>query len=360
MLPRSLTAGRLLHTLSVDPCKSIRQPYRLLTAFTNRPNADYSAPDVYLPADSRVASVAIIGAPNVGKSSLSNALIGNRVSAVSRKVNTTRSRVMGACTVANRQLILLDTPGVVERLFVKSLGADRRELTTAGWGSAADADVVLSVVDVSRHEKHWQRCARICSELIQIRRAVQDSEQLHAESRCDSEQPSLILVLNKCDKVRPKTLLLEAAEFFKERIEGFDSCFDQRIFMVSAYNGRGVSDLRESLLTRAVPGSFEVPEGTTHCDDDLELVRQHLWEKLLHRVHEEVPYRCRFENDACFEMPNGDLYVSEVIRVPSAGALAIVVGSRGQNIQWIREKTMESASDSLKRKVHLKLRVVVR
>lgn len=320
---------------------------------------DYSAPEFSLPDDTKVASVALVGAPNAGKSSLSNALIRNRVSAVSRKVNTTRGRVVAACTQGKRQLIFWDTPGVVERQFVKSLGAERRELTTEGWGAAAGADVAVMVIDVSKGEGYWKRCAKISSDLARIRSDVQKKVKAAEEEVEKSAKPGLLLVLNKCDITRPKTRLLLAAEFFQSHIEGFEPHFDQHIFMVSASNGRGVDDLREALLDRTREGHFEVPDGTTHCDDDLELVRQHIWEKLLHSVHQEVPYRCQFENERLLEMPSGELFISEVIRVPNSRTISIVVGPGGNIIEWIREKTIESASKALGRQVQLKLRVAV-
>lgn len=307
---------------------------------------DYSAALPHIPANTRIASVALIGAPNAGKSSLSNALIGSRVSAVSRKVNATRSRTIGAYTSGNRQLIFWDTPGVVERQFLKSLGAERRELTTDGWGAAVDADVVVMVVDTSRGEGYWRRCASI-------------SEQV-AQSRGKVRQPSgLVLVLNKCDKVSPRSRILTAADYFHKTVNDFGNVFEDRIFMVSAYNGRGVDDLRDKLLDLTTEGDFEVPPDTTFCDDELDLIRQHVWEKLLHRVHEEVPYQCRFENEKMMELPNGELYISEVIRVPRSSAVGIVVGPGGQVIEWIRNTAAQSASEVLKRPVHLKLRVAV-
>ncbi|PXF42779.1 GTPase Era [Gracilariopsis chorda] len=307
---------------------------------------DYSAALPHIPADTRIASVALIGAPNAGKSSLSNALIGSRVSAVSRKVNATRSRTIGAYTSGNRQLIFWDTPGVVERQFLKTLRAERRELTTDGWGAAVDADVVVLVVDASRGEGYWRRCANI-------------SEQI-AESRGKARQQSgLLLVLNKCDKVTPRSRILTAADFFQTKVSDFKAVFEDRIFMVSAYNGRGVNDLRDKLLDMTTEGDFEVPPDTAYCDDELDVVRQHIWEKLLHRVHEEVPYQCRFENEKMMQLPNGDLYISEVIRVPRSSAVGIVVGPGGQVIEWIRDTAAQSSSEVLKRAVHLKLRVAV-
>jgi len=327
-------------------------PRRALSILPKSLYLDVTDPALREPCNTRVASIAVVGAPNAGKSSLTNSMIENRVSAVSRKMNTTRRRMVGAYTSGSRQLVFWDTPGVVERQFVKSLGDERRELTTSGWGSAADADVAMMVIDASRGEKYWERCARITEQLGQIRGEVNADK--------DGETtPGLLLVLNKCDVTRPRTRLLEAISYFREKIENFEALIPGEIYMVSAYNGKGVHDLRDVLLDMTKPGEFEVPDGTTYCEDDLDLIREHIWEKLLHRVHQEVPYRCRFENDKLMELPNGDLYVSEVIRVPRARSVPIVIGPRGSIIQWVREAAMESASAALGRKVHLTLRVAV-
>lgn len=305
---------------------------------------DYSVESFQTPSNSRIASVAVVGPPNAGKSSLSNALITQRVSAVSRKVNTTRSRITGAYTADSRQLIFWDTPGVVERHFIKTLGAERRELTTAGWGAASEADVALLVVDASRGEQYWQHCAKIAKQLLDVRK----EEELNT---------NLILVLNKSDRASPRSRILLAADIFRNDVEEFAESFGDRIFMTSAYNGRGVDDLRSALLDMTQKGDFILSEGTCHGDEDLDLVRQHLWEKLLHRVHEEIPYQCHFENDDFIELKDGGLYIAETIRVPRASTVPIVIGPGGNVIEWIRESAEKSSSQVLGREVHLRLRV---
>lgn len=364
-MSRKRPALRLLGALRQIHHERIR-PGTVVRGYASLPpslHLDYIVPQLQVPTDTQVASVALVGAPNAGKSALSNSLIGNRISAVSRKVNTTRNRVIGACTVDKKQLIFWDTPGIVEQQFVKSLGEERRELTTAGWGAAADADVAVMVVDASRGLLYWKKCAAIAGQLGVVRRGMRVDEGAEGSTEGRGKdgigKAGLLLVLNKCDVTKPRTRLLEATEFFQENIKSFDYCFDEKVYMVSAYNGRGVDDLRDVLLERTEPGHFEVPEGTTHCDDDLDLIRQHIWEKLLHSIHQEIPYRCKFENDELLELPNGDIYVSEIIRVPHQRNVPIVVGPGGRLISWIRDKTMESASAALGRNIHLKLRVMV-
>lgn len=310
------------------------------------PLPTFSAAIPDLPADTKTASVALIGAPNAGKSSLSNAIVKARVSAVSRKVNTTRNQIIAAYTEGNRQLIFQDTPGLVEAQFVKALGAERRELTTGGWGAASDADIAVVVVDSSRGDGYLRRCIKISKQIAEVRSKYQ-------------KQTGMVLALNKIDKTKPRTRILLAVEMFQSELENFDQIFEDRVFMVSAYNSKGVDDIRNKLLDMTTDGDFDLPSDTCHGDEDLDLVRQHIWEKLLHRVHEEVPYRCSFKNETMMELPNGDLFVSEIIRVPKSSAVGIVIGPGGKVIEWIRDTAEHSSSEVLGRKVHLKLRVAL-
>ena len=294
-----------------------------------------------VPIATRVASVALIGAPNAGKSSLSNALIEARISAVSRKVNTTRDRTIGAYTRGNRQLIFWDTPGVVERQFLRNLGPDVKQLRSEAWGAAVDAQIVVMVVDTSRPQQHWKRCTEIVNQLLDLR----------------DDEAHMLLALNKCDKVRPRGKILDAAEYFRDNINSFSAAFNDRIYMVSAYNGRGVDDLREDMLDLTEPGEFALDPDMKHGDEDLDLVRQHIWEKMLHRLHEEVPYRCELENNEMRELPDGSLFIAETIRVERSSVVPIVIGPKGGVVEWIREKAQESASEALGRKVVLNLHV---
>lgn len=356
-------AGEMLRKLAASlprrnqlfiPLRSVQ-----ILANENAPLQEYDYSASPLPdSNTSIASVAVVGAPNAGKSSLVNSLIRNRIAAVSRKANTTRSRILGAYTEGLSQLIFWDTPGVVERHFIKKLGSDRREISTGGWGAAAEADVTVVVIDASKGMNYWKKCAKISEQLAGIRRTVSEHRGEKDEDE-DDKGSRLFLALNKCDVVRPRTRLLEAAQFFQDNVADFATHFDEKVYMISAYNGRGVDDLRNVLLSKAKPGNFEVAAGTTHCEEDLDVIREHIWEKLLHCVHGEVPYTCKFENDGLVEMPNGDMHVSEIIRVPRSGAVPIIIGERGRNIQWIRDQAIESASRALGRKVSMKIEVKV-
>lgn len=318
---------------------------------------DYGISDTHHSAteDTRIASVALVGAPNAGKSSLSNSLIRNRISAVSRKLNTTRGKISAAYTEGNRQLIFWDMPGVIEQRFVRTVGSARKDLASA-WGAAADADIAALVIDTTRSENYWKTCAALASELVRIRRSIREHNQ-DISSTTIPDDEKLLLVLNKADITRPKPRLLEAVEFFQSNIDGYQGNFDETVYMVSAKTGRGVDKLREALLDRTKPGPFEVSIGETHCEEDLEIVRQHLWEKILHCVHNEVPYSISFENEEMSEKRSGALYVSETLRVKNRRHISFLVGPKGATIKWITTKASESASEALGRPVRVDVRV---
>lgn len=307
-------------------------------------------------SDTYMATVALVGAANAGKSSLSNAIIQNRVSAVSRKVNTTRSCTAGVYTRENRQLLLWDTPGLVERAFIPTLGAERRTLCTEGWGAAVDADVAVFVIDTSRGFGYWRHFARVAGELVAIRRKVANST---SEEGSPQSAGHCVLVLNKVDVTRPRTRLIRAAEYFKSEIPGFEQQFIDRVFYTSAYRGDGVPELRETLLGLATPGKFEAPPDVSYFDDEIDVIQQHVWEKLLHRVHREVPYRCQFEVDDFQRLSNDSLFASIIIRAPTKATAMMIVGPKGNTLAWMRDEAVKSVSQILGYPVKLKLSVKV-
>lgn len=323
---------------------------------------DYSAPVVPSASettDTYMATVAFVGAANAGKSSLSNAIIQQRVSAVSRKVNTTRSCTSGVYTRENRQLLLWDTPGIVERAFVPTLGAERRTLCTDGWGAAVDADIAVFVIDTSRSFGYWRHFARVASELVALRQKCADTTlDTTLGDPASRLAGHCVLVLNKIDATRPRTRLIQAAEFFKTEISNFEQQFINRVFYTSAYRGDGVDDLRETLLSLATPGQFEAPSDVSYFDDEIDVIRQHIWEKLLHRIHKEVPYRCRFETEEFRQSADGSLFASVAIRAPSKSTTLMIVGPKGSTLAWMRDEAEKSASQVLG--VPVKLRLFVK
>lgn len=363
----------------LQPARSTSTTYRLHSSYAATPSfpLDYTVTtpkeaangddddDENEELDTYTATVALVGAPNAGKSSLSNAIVEHRVSAVSRKVNTTRERTNAVYTQGNRQLILCDTPGLVERAFLKTLGSERRVMSTDAWGAALDAEVAMFVVDASRGQGYWRHYAQVAGQLADFRHSAwnagllskQDDSESESQKDSETKIPNCLLVLNKADCTRPRVRLLAAAQFFKEHIPNFATTFHSHVFVTSAYKRTGVEEIRSFLLSLTTPGEFEASPGTAHLDDDLALIRQHLWEKLLHRVHKEVPYRCYFENDGFHVAPNGDLFVSEIIRAPSRTTCLMIVGPGGDVLRWIKNSATESVSRVLGRRVVIKLRV---
>lgn len=343
----------------------------------------FSEPDFpQLPqfGNGHVASVSLAGPPNAGKSSLSNALIEHRISAVSRKVNTTRSCPTGVYTRQkrqnnlSRQLLLCDTPGLVERAFLASLGGERRTISTAAWGTALETDFALFIVDATRSKKYFDYYAHIASQLANFRHnhftgvqqtysdaqqngSVEEDEEPQKPAIVENQPPgNCILVLNKSDVVRPSIKVLAVEDYLTNTIADFGTRFHSKVFVTSAFRNEGVEELRNYLLDAAPSSELVAPPGLSYLDNDLDLIRQHIWEKLLHRVHQEIPYKCKFENIDIYTAKD-ELYVSEVIRAPSKSACYVIVGQGGDVLRWIKESAEHSASEVLGKKVNLKLKV---
>lgn len=303
--------------------------------------------------DERVASVALVGAPNAGKSTLLNRLVGARVAAVSRKVNTTRRLVRGVHTRDNSQIYLWDTPGVVDRRQHGNLGAARKDIASTGWRAALDADVTVVVVDASRGPQHNKDVAVILQQLGSFLTARRENTGM---------EHILLLALNKCDRIRPRQRLLDATVYFEDYFanEMASNPLSEPIHLVSAYNGHGVDNLRDSLLSRTTPGMFESEPGKVTDEEDAEILEQHIWEKLLHRLHQEVPYLCTLEMEELKALPDGALCASVVVRVAERRHISMVVGPQGSVVKWIAEEAGKSSSVVMGRNVYLKIRVAVK
>ena len=277
---------------------------------------------------SRCGFVAVLGAPNAGKSTLVNRAVGQKVSIVSPKVQTTRSRVLGIATRGAAQIVLIDTPGI----FAPKRRLDRA-MVGAAWSGAADADLAILIVDASRKSRDPDTDAIIAGLKEQKRPAI--------------------LVLNKIDLVKREKLLAQAAAFDAEGI------FSD-IFMISAESGDGVEDLLAALAAR-------VPEGPHHFPDDqvtdapmrslaAEITREHLFRQL----HQELPYALTVETDSWEEFDDGSAKVQQTIFVARENQKAIVVGKGGSRIKSVREAAQKELEEAMERKVHLFLFVKVR
>jgi GTP-binding protein Era len=270
--------------------------------------------------------VAVVGAPNAGKSTLVNALVGQKVAIVSPKAQTTRVRLMGIAIHGEAQVLLLDTPGIFEprrRLD--------RAMVTAAWAGAQDADLVMLVVDAK---------TGFSSRIEQML----DTLKSHAEPKW--------LVLNKVD-ITPKEALLTLTAQLGERIEF------ERIFMVSATTGDGVGDLKTALAERVPEGPWHFPEEQVSDATDRMLAAEVTREQLYLQLHAELPYASAVETEKYEERKDGSVVIHQQILVGRPTQRAIVLGKGGAKIREIGAAAREQLAQLLGKKVHLFLHVKV-
>ncbi|KAB2942824.1 MAG: GTPase Era [Hyphomicrobium sp.] len=280
------------------------------------------------PAQQRCGFIAVIGAPNAGKSTLVNALVGAKVSIVSHKVQTTRVPVRGIANEGDSQLVFIDTPG---------LFAPKRRLDTAmveaAWGGARDADIVVLVIDAARGL---------------------DAEVEGILEKLEDVKLPRLAVLNKVDKLTDKAKLLALATDVQQRL-AFDS-----VFMISATDGDGVEDLRRYLAGRMPPGPWHYPADDL-TDAPLRLLAAEITrEKIFHRLHDELPYASTVETTSWTERKDGSVRIEQTIFVARDGQKAIMLGKGGQTIKQVSMDSRRELSQILERPVHLFLFVKVR
>ena len=275
----------------------------------------------------RSGFVALIGAPNAGKSTLVNRLVGAKVSIVSHKVQTTRAIVRGIATVDRTQIVFVDTPGI----FSPRRRLDRAMVTTA-WGGAKDADIVLVLIDAERG---------LVGDAAKLIEAL---DQVHHPK---------ILILNKVDQVKRESLLaLTAAANEKATFE--------RTFMISALDGSGVDDLANFLAERLPEGPWYYPEDQISDLPMRQLAAEVTREKLYLRLHQELPYSSHVETESWEEKKDGSVRIEQVIYVERDSQKKIVLGKGGDAIKAIGQAARKEISEILDQKVHLFLFVKVR
>ena len=278
--------------------------------------------------DRRFGFVAVIGAPNAGKSTLVNALVGAKVTIVSHKVQTTRMPIRGIAMEGASQLVFIDTPGI----FSPKRRLDRA-MVDAAWGGTSDADVVLLVVDAQKG---------VTEEVAAILSRLKDSRIPRG------------LVLNKVDRLDNKAKLLDLSA----RISG-DVPFDT-VFMISALSGNGVEDIRRYLASKVPLGPWHYPEDDI-SDLPLRMLAAEITrEKLFHRLHEEIPYAATVETSSWEERKDGSVRIEQTVFVERDGQKKIVLGKGGQTIKQISSEARAELKDMLDRNVHLFLFVKVR
>ena len=275
----------------------------------------------------RCGFIAMIGAPNAGKSTLINALVGAKVSIVSRKVQTTRALVRGIAIVGQAQLVLMDTPGI----FAPKRRLDRAMVTTA-WGGASDADIVALLIDARKGVD--DEAASILGKLAEVR------------------QPK-VLVLNKVD-VADKPALLALAQKI-----GAQAKFDAT-FMLSALTGDGVDDLKKWLAEHSPVGPWHYPEDQISDAPMRALAAEITREKLFNRLHQELPYQATVETESWKELRGGDVRIEQTIYVERESQRKIVLGKGGATIKAIGAEARKEIAELAERKVHLFLFVKVR
>jgi GTP-binding protein Era len=269
----------------------------------------------------RAGFVALIGAPNAGKSTLMNAMVGHKVSIVTPKVQTTRSRIRGIAMAGNAQIIFVDTPGI----FTPKRRLDRA-MVHAAWQGAEDGDVVLLLHD----------CAR---------RSIDDDTRAIVR-KLSENNAKLSLVLNKIDLAPPERLLERAAEM--SALYAFE-----RVFMVSAETGNGVDDLKTWLAGKMPPSPFLFdPDDLSDMPLRL-LAAEILREKLFLNLHQELPYQLTVETDRWTERDDGSAEVHLSIFVAREGHRGIILGKGGQTMRRIGTAARRELESALDRRVHL-------
>ena len=275
----------------------------------------------------RCGFAALVGAPNAGKSTLLNQLVGAKVSIVSRKAQTTRALVRGVAIEGDAQIVLVDTPGV----FKPKRRLDRAMVASALAG-ASDADVALLLVDARRGLD--EDAAAILARLAEVR------------------VPKL-LILNKIDLVPREKLLALAADFNAR--ETFDETF-----MISALTGDGVTDLRAALARRMKPSPWLYPEDQLSDAPLRHLAAEITREKIFERLHDELPYQSTVETESWTNQKDGSARIEQTIYVARESQKKIVIGEGGQTIKAIGQAARREIEEAAEQKVHLFLFVKVR
>ena len=271
----------------------------------------------------RAGFVAVIGAPNAGKSTLVNALVGQKVAIVSPKAQTTRARLMGIAIDGPTQILLVDTPGI----FAPKRRLDRA-MVAAAWTGAQDADLILLVIDASE----------------KLREEVLEG--------LEKREHPLFLVLNKIDLVKKENLLALAAEL-TTRLN------PDQVFMISAAQGDGVADLKWALAAAMPSGPWLYPEDEVSDATDRMIAAELTREQIVNQLHQELPYATAVETETWTDRPDGSTEIRQQILVERDSQKAIVIGNGGRRLKEIGASARAQIAEHLGRPVHLFLHVKV-
>jgi GTP-binding protein Era len=274
----------------------------------------------------RCGTIALVGAPNAGKSTLLNLLVGSKLSIVTPKVQTTRSRVLGIALRGTTQLIFTDTPGI----FTPKRRLDRA-MVAAAWAGAEDADIAVVLVDAARGF---------------------DDDTREIVKRLNGTGRRLVLAINKIDLVKRETLLPLADALGK-------ACNFERVFMISSTSGDGTSDLADFLAGAVPEGPWLFPEDQLTDLPQRLLAAEITREQIFLQLHQELPYATSVETESWEERKDGSVKITQTIHVQRAGQKAIVLGKGGAQIKQIGAVARAELERLFGRRVHLFLFVRV-
>lgn len=270
--------------------------------------------------DTTCGFIALVGAPNAGKSTLINQLVGGKVSIVTPKPQTTRSRVLGIRVIDAAQLVFVDTPGI----FAPKRRLERA-MVAAAWRGAAEADIVVLIVDAERGA---------------------DSRTMNIVDGLKAAGREAVLVLNKIDLLRRDSLLALSAEF--NALGVFP-----RTFMISALKGDGVADLRDYLAERMPPGPWLYPEDQLSDISERLLAAEITREKLILALRQELPYALTVETESWERFDDGSVKVGQVIYVQRDSQKAIVLGKGGHQVKAVGEASRKELEEIFGHRLHL-------
>jgi GTP-binding protein Era len=274
----------------------------------------------------RAGFVAVIGAPNAGKSTLVNALVGQKVAIVSPKAQTTRARLMGIAIAENAQILLVDTPGI----FEPKRRLDRA-MVAAAWGGAQDADLILLVID------------SVEGATAEVDRIVASLQERHHP---------LLLALNKVDLVKKPKLLALSADL-TARLN------PDRVFMISAAQGDGVPDVKNALAAAMPVGPWLYPADEVSDATDRMIAAELTREQIVNRLYQELPYETAIETETWEDRADGSTVIRQQILVERDSQKAIMIGKAGRRLKEIGAAAREQIAQHLGRPVHLFLHVKV-
>ncbi|MBR72168.1 MAG: GTPase Era [Rhodospirillaceae bacterium] len=276
----------------------------------------------------RAGFVAVIGPPNAGKSTLVNYIVGDKITIVSPKIQTTRNQIRGICTHGNSQLVLIDTPGI----FQNPRKRLERSMVHAAWKGQSEADDVIFLIDPNRG---------ICP----------NTEEIFKHFHRHKKKP--LMVINKVDTIKHEILLPLVAKIQQMKLF-------EKVFMISALRGDGVNDLLQYLLSRLPNGPWLYPEDQLSDISERILASEITREKIFNQLHQEIPYSVNVETEKWKELADGSCRIEQIIYVQRENHKIMILGKDGRRIKSIGKAAREELNKILERKIHLFLFVKVR